>query len=102
MPRALLLILALLQASGIAEVVRRQACQAECRGDGCDNDCTGGDDAPACPCHCPAAPSMATPAIAAAPIAAPIEGAPIVFDRTERRHPSPDPREILHVPRRSV
>jgi hypothetical protein len=36
-PRALLL-LALLQATGLAEAMQRQACEAECRNDGCYDD----------------------------------------------------------------
>ena len=98
-PRALLLVLALLQATGIAEVMRRQACEDQCRTDGCKDDCTPGDDAPSCPCHCPSATTTPPPAIACATVPEPTESTPVVFDRTERVHASPDPREILHVPK---
>jgi hypothetical protein len=101
-PRALLLAIALLQALGLAEVMRREVCEAECRNDGCKNDCTPGDDAPSCPCHCPSTASTLPPVLAFATLAPPIEGASVRFDSTERVHPSPDPREILHVPRRAV
>lgn len=102
MPRALLLVLALLQATGLAEVVRRQACAAECRDDGCKDDCTPGSDAPACPCHCPSSATMTPPAIAVARLPVPSEHTPVVFARADRVHGSPDPREILHVPKHAV
>lgn len=101
-PRALLLILALLQATGIAEVVRRQACEAACRDDGCDTGCTPGDDSPSCPCHCPSSPGVASPALAVISVAMPTDARPIMFAGNERAHSSPDPREILHVPRHAV
>jgi hypothetical protein len=101
-PRALLLILALLQATGIAEAMRRDVCAQECRTDGCDNDCTPGNGAPACPCHCPASPSQTPPVIAVVAVPAPTEATPVDFDRTDRVHLAPDPREILHVPRHAV
>jgi len=100
-PRVVLLILALLQATGIVEVMRQQACEAACRDDGCDDGCTPDSDGPSCPCHCPSAQSQPAPAIAmtAAPLPTPI--AP-VFITEDRAHGSPDPREISHVPRRAV
>lgn len=101
-PRVLLLILALLQATGIAEVMRRQACEAECRSDGCKNDCTPGDDAPSCPCHCPGSAGTVAPALAYVMVPVPTESTPLVFDRSERIHLSPDPREIVHVPKHVV
>jgi hypothetical protein len=98
-PRALLLVLALLQATGLAEVVRRHACELECRNEGCDDDCTPGNDSPSCPCHCPSSTSITPPSIAVMTTATPTELTPIVFARNDRAHSSPDPREILHVPR---
>ncbi|MEO8701751.1 MAG: hypothetical protein ABI867_17020 [Kofleriaceae bacterium] len=95
-PRALLLILALLQATGIADLIRREACAAECSDDGCGDDCAPGSD---CPCHCPTSPSIAAPTEVVVKLGNP-EPAAIVFERNERAHASPDPREILHVPRR--
>jgi hypothetical protein len=101
-PRALLVVLALLQATGIAEVVRRATCEEECKDDGCDDDCAPGSDAPACVCHCPAAPIATAPAHVVETVAAPAVASVIGFERTERFHASPDPREILHVPRPNV
>jgi hypothetical protein len=101
-PRVLLLILALLQATGIAELVRRQVCETECRDDGCKNDCTPGDDAPSCPCHCPSSSSMTPPAIACVVQPVPTEGTVVDFEHNDRVHRSPDPREILHVPKHGV
>ncbi|MEP6864282.1 MAG: hypothetical protein ABJE66_26920 [Deltaproteobacteria bacterium] len=101
-PRALLLVLALLQATGIAEALRREACETECRDDGCDNDCTTGNGSPSCPCHCPSAVGIAPPAIAVMTLATPSDAKPIVFAGNDRAQSSPDPREILHVPRRAV
>jgi len=97
-PRALLLVLALLQAVGITDLVRRETCEAECERDGC-KDCTPGDDAPQCSCHCPSAATM-TPATFAT-VSEVRFGAAVehTFDRPDRLHLSPDPREILHVPR---
>ncbi len=101
-PRALLLVLALLQATAIAEAVRRQACETECREDGCDDDYTPGNDSPSCACHCPSSVGIAPPALAVMTLAAPIDATPIVFAGNDRAHSSPDPREILHVPRHVV
>lgn len=101
MPRALLLVIALLQATGMIEVLRREVCEVECRSDGCDEDCTAGNDAPACPCHCPSMQTHVAPMIVASVIPVPIGPAPRV-DADDDAHLSPDPREILHVPRRAV
>lgn len=100
-PRALLVVLALLQATGIAEVVRRATCEEECESDGCDDDCAPGSDSPACVCHCPGAPVATAPGHVLETVA-PAITAVIRFERTERFHASPDPREILHVPRLHV
>ena len=100
-PRALLLVLALLQAGGIIDLVRRETCEAECERNGC-RDCTPGDDAPQCPCHCPSTAAATAPSVAivrAARFGATIEPS---FERADRLHPSPDPREILHVLRLRV
>jgi hypothetical protein len=97
----LVLVLALAHATGLVELVRRQACEAECRGDGCDEDCTPGSDSPSCPCHCPGQQTHVAPLIAAVAIAPATQAAPPV-DRGDGLHASPDPREILHVPRHAV
>jgi hypothetical protein len=101
-PRALLLVLALLQATGLADAMQREVCAAECRGDGCDGDCMPGNDSPNCPCHCPAMQGLTAPSIEVVTLEPPSMGTLITFGRTERAHASPDPREILHVPRRTV
>lgn len=101
-PRALLVVLALLQATGIAELVRRATCEEECKQDGCADDCAPGNEAPACVCHCPGAPMATAPARVVetlAPLAVTIE---IRFEASDRDHANPDPREILHVPRPHV
>lgn len=98
LPRALLLVIALLQAGGIIDLVRRETCEAACERNGCKDDCTPGDDAPQCSCHCPSTTTIKPPAIAVAiaPIGRTVAPA---FVRADQFHPSPDPREILHVPR---
>ena len=96
-PRALLLVLALLQASGVFDVVKRASCEEECRRNGCD-DCTPDHDAPQCSCHCPSLATMAAPRIVSVTVV-PAYVAEVSLDRADQRHPSPDPREILHVPR---
>jgi hypothetical protein len=100
-PRALLLVLALVQATGMAEVLQRHACEAECRGAGCDDDCTPGNDSPSCPCHCPSLQTHVPPPIAVVAVRAATQAAR-PFDREDRLHLNPDPREISHVPRRAV
>jgi hypothetical protein len=100
-PRVLLLVLALLHATGIDEVMRRACCEAGCERNGCENDCPPGDVGPGCPCHCPSAPTATPPAVVVQPIQPPDRSTPITFEHTDRPHPSPDPREILHVPRSS-
>jgi hypothetical protein len=97
-PRALLLALALLQATGVAEAMRRAVCEIECRDDGCEDDCSPVDSAPTCHCHSPGTPSLPAPVVAVA-TRAPLPVHAVTFDRRERTHANPDPHEILHVPR---
>jgi hypothetical protein len=100
MPRALLLALALLQAVGVLDVVRRAACEEACRRDGCDGSCTPDNDCPQCPCHGVGSASLAA-SIAAGVTAEPVSYVTRVSSAgAERRPASPDPREILHIPRR--
>jgi hypothetical protein len=101
-PRTLLLVLALLQAIGVTELVRRATCEEECEGDGCDNDCTPGGGSPSCVCHCPSAPTATPPSVAVSSIAPPTRSSAVTFEHSDRRHRSPDPREIQHVPRARV
>jgi len=100
-PRALLLVLALLQATGLAEAMRRTVCEAECRNGGCDTDCTPDSDSPSCPCHCPSLQTHVPPPIAAIAMPAATQAVP-AFASDDRIHLSPDPHEILHVPRRAA
>jgi hypothetical protein len=100
-PRVLLLVLALLHATGLDEVIRRACCEQECKSDGCENDCTPGDAA-SCLCHCPTTPTATPPAVAVQTIAPATRSTALTFDRADRRIPSPDPREISHVPRAHI
>ena len=100
-PRALLLMLALLQAIGLTEVMRRQACEAECRSDGCGDDCAPGNESPSCPCHCPGLQPQVPPRVVAVAIT-PATQTATAFDSDDGFHVSPDPREIAHVPRHAV
>jgi hypothetical protein len=93
--RIVVLALALTHAVGIAELVRRAACEAECADDGCD-DC--GPNETGCACHCPAAPQVMNTGTVAVVAIARTTSAITVAPR-DRTHASPDPREILHVPR---
>jgi hypothetical protein len=98
--RIIILTLALTHAAGLAELVRRATCEAECRDDGCKDDCGPGEAG--CACHCPGAAQLvavSTPQLAAK-IDIPMVVAPAI--RSVRTYASPDPRDILHVPRRLV
>lgn len=101
-PRALLVVLALLQATGLAELVRRAACEEECKDDGCGDDCAPGSESSACVCHCPGAPIATAPARIIETLAAPAVSATLAIEPTAPFPTSPDPREILHVPRRAT
>ena len=96
-PRALLLALALLQAVGITDYLRRAACEQECKRDGCDDQVPG--DCSTCLCHAPSMPSQTSPAIVAVDVAPPIVTHRVMFAEPVDLRASPDPREILHVPR---
>ena len=100
-PRALLIVLALVQASGLADAMRRDICAADCRDDGCGGGCTPDNDSSTCPCHCPVTPTIgpSTVQVVLAPTPDPVT---VTFAPADRIHASPDPREILHVPRRAV
>lgn len=98
-PRALLLALALLQATGVLDVVRRAACEQECRRDGCDGPCTPDDDCPQCPCHGVGSANLAASIAGNVTVARVRYATRIRFVATEQSPSNPDPREILHVPR---
>lgn len=100
LPRVLVLVLALLQAGGIVDLMQRIVCADECRRDGCDDDCTPGNEAPQCSCHCPSSVSCAPPTLAVVPVMRPARA--VTFAAVDQLRASPDPREILHVPRLRV
>ena len=84
----------LIQAVGIADLILDDSCEETCRDDGC-TDCLPGV---ACRCHSPTAmPILGGAVHAAARLIAPREITPASV--VQRRHASPDPREILHVPK---
>jgi len=101
-PRALLLALALLQALGVLDAVRRTACEEECKRDGCDGTCTPENDCPQCPCHSVGSASLAASIAANVTVARVAYVTKVNFARADQHHSSPDPHEILHVPRTSV
>jgi len=87
-----------MQATGLVDYMRRVECEQECKNDGCDD--TGPCDCSTCPCHCPgAAPSMTAPNVVAVDAAPSIPLTSAVFIHKDDLRASPDPREILHVPR---
>jgi len=100
-PRVLLLVLALLQAVGVSDAVRRAACEEECRRDGCDGTCTPDNDCPQCPCHSVGSASLAASIAANVTVGRVAYVSEVRFVRPDQHHSSPDPREILHVPRPS-
>ncbi len=96
--RVLVFALALTHAVGLADLVMDDACGDVCQDDGCGDDCLPGD---ACRCHCPST----------MPLLGPTELTTTKVDRQrdlvpawahQRLHASPDPREILHVPKLAV
>lgn len=95
--RILVFALALTHAVGLADLVIDDACEEACSDDGCGGDCLPGD---ACRCHCPSTmPSLGAVQVVIT-VTAPRELGP---SWAEPGVPaSPDPHEILHVPRRAV
>jgi hypothetical protein len=100
-PRALLLALALLQAAGVFDAVKRATCEEECRRSGCD-DCTPDHDAPQCSCHCPSLSAGTASRVVSVTLVPAAHLTDVSFARTDQRYPNPDPREILRVPRAHV
>jgi len=96
--RVLVFVLAMTHVVGLADLVLDDACEEVCTDDGCGTDCIPGV---ACRCHCPSAmPLLGTTTQAVAKLDTPAMIAPCAVD--QRMHASPDPREILHVPRPAV
>lgn len=95
--RIFVFALALTHLVGLADLMLGDACEELCRDDGCGTDCLPGA---ACRCHCPSTmPALGT-VQAAAKIETPKTATQSAYDR--RAHASPDPREILHVPKYAV
>lgn len=92
--RILVFALALTHAVGLADLVMDDACEEVCTDDGCGDDCLPGV---ACRCHCPSAMPLLAGATQSAGNVAAHSVASFVPDRW--LYASPDPREILHVPR---
>src|SRR5690349_16985327 len=98
--RVLVVVLALTHVVGLADLVVRDSCDEICDEDGCKNDCVPGEDH-ACRCHCPSAmPLLGSAAQTIAKLDPPTIVAP--SERLGHLHASPDPREILHVPKLDV
>jgi hypothetical protein len=97
--RVLVLALALTHSVGLADIVFGDACEEGCNDDGCGKDCLPGS---ACRCHCPSAmPALGQSAQTIVKAQPPRDSiAACAYDQQE--HASPDPREILHVPRHAV
>lgn len=95
--RILVFALALTHVVGLADLVLGDECELRCQDDGCGKDCLPGSP---CRCHCPSAMPALTTQDAVAKIDVPQPAAPCVYD--QQTHVSPDPREILHVPKLAV
>lgn len=95
--RIFVFAIALTHVVGLADLVLDDDCGDVCQDDGCGKDCLPGA---ACRCHCPSAMPAIGVAETVAKIDTPAVVAPSAYER--RAHESPDPREILHVPKRSV
>lgn len=96
--RVIVFALALIHAVGLADLVMDDACEEVCTDDGCGDDCLPGV---ACRCHCPTAMSaLGAVAQTAAKIPNPREVT--AFSDEQRMHASPDPLEILRVPKHAA
>lgn len=90
--RALVILLALTHAVGLVDLVLDD--EEACTDDGC-RDCLPGA---ACRCHCPSTMPLVESRPSEVALGA-THGTYVPFVATDRMHASPDPREILHVPR---
>lgn len=96
--RVAVVVLALTHVVGVADLVLDDGCEEVCDDDGCGTDCLPGL---ACRCHCPSAvPLLGSSPQTIAKLATLRSTVP--FSAEQRMHESPDPREILHVPIRSL
>ena len=96
--RIVVFAFALIHVVGLADLVMEDGCEEACDDDGCGTDCLPGV---ACRCHCPSS----------VPLLGSIAAAQPAFDphqvltppaAAQRMHASPDPREILHVPKHAL
>jgi hypothetical protein len=96
--RILVFALALCHGLGLADLVLGDACEEGCTDHGCGKDCLPGV---ACRCHFPSAMPLLSGDVKSA---AKLDMAKVTPPREglQRAHASPDPREILHVPRFAV
>ena len=78
--RIIVFALALTHAVGLADLVIGDSCEEQCTNDGCGKDCLPGL---ACRCHCPSA-------------------MPVLNGGIQAVAKLSTPREILHVPKRTV
>ncbi len=95
--RILVFALALTHVVGLADLVLGDECEELCQYDGCGKDCLPGSP---CRCHCPSAMPALSTLKAVAKIETPKPVAVCAYD--QHAHVSPDPREILHVPKLAV
>lgn len=91
--RVLVVVLALTHAVGLADLVLDD--EAACTDDGC-RDCLPDT---ACRCHCPTTMPMVESRKVQLALDTGSSDTYVRFVAAERMHASPDPREILHVPR---
>lgn len=99
MLRAVVIVMGLANMVGLADLVLRDDCEDVCKGDDCQTHCPPGQ---ACRCHCPSAMPMVS-GVAQASALRSGKPSPIAAIEWQRRaHASPDPREILHVPRHAA
>ena len=93
--RVVVFALALSHVAGIADLLLDDGCHELCPDDGCGDDCVPGNT---CRCHCPSAMPMIGTVLKQD---AKLDTLAVRMPELEHHmHPSPDPREILHVPRR--
>lgn len=95
--RIFVLAIVLTHMGGLADMVLADPCADLCRDDACATDCV--PDVP-CHCHCPSA----MPAIATVQVVEKIRQPGLCEACTDEQqaHASPDPREIIHVPKHAV
>lgn len=97
--RVIVIALALTHAVGLAEAARRATCEEACHDDdGCEDDC-GPGEASSCRCHGPSAAQLIGAPVAQVSNADAPVARVAARDAGDRMHGSPDPLEILHVPR---